>query len=266
MKQAEEWRLIDSGASSAQHNMALDEAIAYHVRKGISPPTLRLYGWKKPSLSLGCFQKVAGINTEYCDKNSIPIVRRPTGGRAILHDNELTYSFSVRTDSGNFSRGLLDSYQKISGALRLAFKRSNIKADSQRVREKGYVLTRSPLCFKSSSFGEILIDNRKVVGSAQKRWRDGMLQQGTIPFLYNEEVLRHIFGADKTAEMREFSVGLKEVKPELKHEEFKAIIAKAFEETFGIRFVPDRPLEKEHLLAGRLAVQKYVQRSWNFRS
>lgn len=259
------WRLIDSGPCRASYNMALDEAIAAHVRKGDASPTLRLYVWDRPSLSLGCFQKVSDINIEYCTANKIPIVRRPTGGRAILHDNELTYSFSVRTDHDAFSKGLLDSYRKISAAFALAFKKAGINAETKRQREKGRVLAKSPFCFQSSSFGEILIDNRKVVGSAQKRWNDGLLQQGSIPYLYNGEAMRNIFRAEKTSSLRDCMIGLKEVLTGFKEDEFKKQISASFEETFGIRLVPARPSQDEVLLAQDLEEKKYLQRLWNFR-
>ena len=101
------WRLINSGTGSASYNMALDEAIAISVRKGGSPPTLRLYSWDMPSVTLGCFQKIRDIDIEYCRDASIPVVRRPTGGRAILHNKELTYSFSAKTDNDFFFKGHL---------------------------------------------------------------------------------------------------------------------------------------------------------------
>jgi lipoate-protein ligase A len=157
--------------------MALDEAIATSVRNCESPPTLRLYGWDRPSLSLGSFQKSSSVDLKYCRKNSIPVVRRPTGGRAILHGDELTYSFSARTDHVAFAKGLLESYRTISSAFNLAFRKIGLRVSSKDRRENGRVLTRNPLCFRSSSYGEILIENRKVVGSAQKRWKDGLLQQ-----------------------------------------------------------------------------------------
>ncbi len=243
--------------------MALDEAIATSVRKGDSPPTLRLYGWDKPSLSLGHFQKASDINTEYCGANGIPVVRRPTGGRAILHDKELTYSFSAKTDEGPFSGSLLDSYGKISRAFALAFLKAGIQAYTRAKRERGKVLAGSPLCFRSSSFGEILIDNRKVVGSAQKRWRDGLLQQGSIPYRYNEERLRGVFGVEKIAELRKYMIALEEVLPGLEEDGFKEKIREAFEETFGISFLSSPPSLRESLLALELQEGKYLQREWN---
>jgi lipoyl(octanoyl) transferase len=237
--------------------MALDEAISIQVRKGSSSPTLRLYGWDIPSLSLGHFQKLSDINIAYCKSNGIPIVRRPTGGRAILHDKELTYSFSVRTDNKFFSKGLFDSYKKISEAFILAFKKTGIQAKPQEKREKGRVLAKSPICFKTSSFGEITIQNKKIVGSAQKRWIDGLLQQGCIPFLYNEDLLLSIFGQERTSPIKNCMTGLKKLLPDINEDDFKKNISESFEETFGVSFVLSHPSQEELLLAGELEFRKY---------
>jgi len=252
-----QWRLIDSGHCSASFNMALDEAIAIYVRKGSSSPTLRLYGWDKPSLSLGHFQKTSEINLGYCASSNIPIVRRPTGGRAVLHNKELTYSFSVRTDEGLFSKGLLDSYKKISEAFVLAFKKAGLQAVSKEKRVKGSVLSRSPMCFKTSSFGEIMIDNKKIVGSAQKRWVDGLLQQGCIPFLFNANLMRNIFGHDGISSIKNYMTGLKELLPDFNEDDLKKNISEAFKEIFGVSFVPACPSPEEFLLAEELELRKY---------
>ena len=260
-----EWRLIDSGPCDAFYNMALDEALATEVRKGAAPPTLRLYGWDRPSLTLGCFQETADINIEYCRSHNIPIVRRPTGGRAILHGDELTYSFSAKTDSGPFSHGLLDSYRRISTAFSMALKKIGVSAESKKKREKDRVLGRSPLCFQSSSYGELLLENKKLVGSAQKRWSDGLLQQGSIPYLSHDEELKGIFGAEKTVSLTNCMKALRDALPLLDEEGFRKAVVSSFEEAFGVRLLLSAPSQEESLLAGELQRRKYLQTDWNFR-
>ena len=259
------WRLINSGHCSAFYNMALDEAIAISVRKGNSLPALRLYSWDRPSVSLGCFQRIGDINTEYCRDSDIPIVRRPTGGRAILHNSELTYSFSIRDDHEAFSKGLLDSYSKISTAFGLAFRKIGVQAESKKQREKGRILTRSPLCFQSSSFGEILINNKKIVGSAQKRWRDGLLQQGSIPYSIEESLVRKVFRLNPSQDLKESLAGLKDIISALNEEEFRETIRISFEETFDISFIPAVPSPEEEATALRLEKEKYQTPQWNLR-
>jgi lipoate-protein ligase A len=259
------WRFIDSGLCGAFYNMALDEAIATLIRKGSSPPTLRFYGWDRPAVSLGCFQKAADIDIGHCEACGTPVVRRPTGGRAILHGDELTYSFSVKTDQGIFSKGLLDSYRKISDAFYLAFRKTGIRAESKRQREKGSVLAKSPLCFQSSSFGEIMVDNKKLVGSAQKRWGDGLLQQGSIPYSYNKEEMCGVFRIEKTALAEKRMTAIKEIMPMFDEAQLREMIRVSFEETFGVRLVLSPPSQDEMDLALELQERKYLQKWWNLR-
>ncbi|MDA8104477.1 MAG: biotin/lipoate A/B protein ligase family protein [Nitrospiraceae bacterium] len=261
----EAWRLIDSGRCGAAFNMALDEAIATRVRRDGLSPVLRLYGWDRPSLSLGCFQKASEVDAGYCRSRGIPIVRRPTGGRAILHDEELTYSFAATTGSGLFSHGLLDSYRKVAAAFHLAFQKLGVRAEAKERREKGRVLAGSPLCFQSSSYGEILVEDKKVVGSAQKRWEDGMLQQGSFPYVFREDEIRRIFGDGQYTALKECTIGLREVLPGIVEERFREAIISSFGEVFGISFLQDRPSPEELSLARGLEEEKYLQDHWNFR-
>lgn len=259
-----EWRLIESGRCGAAYNMALDEAIATSVRTNGALPTLRLYGWDRQALSIGCFQKSSDLDTAYCAAHDIPVVRRPTGGRAILHGAELTYSFSVRTDQEPFSRGLLDSYKKISDAFSLALRKVGIHAEPKKRREKGNVLAGSPLCFQSSSFAEVLIDERKIVGSAQKRWADGLLQQGSIPYSYDEAEIFRIFRIKGPASLRNCMAGVKDIVPDLDETEFTGIIVASFEKAFGISFVLSLPSQEELSFARELQEQKYLHARWNY--
>lgn len=242
--------------------MALDEAIALSVRRGDSPPTLRLYGWNRPSVSLGSFQKIANIDLEYCASNEIPVVRRPTGGRGILHGDELTYSFSSK-NNGDFSGGLLETYRKLSIAFSAALHSTGLRTTMKTVRESGRILTGNPLCFKSTSFGEISFNDKKLIGSAQKRWKDGFLQQGSIPYAINDEETVKIFMLDPPVYAKDKLTGLRKLIPDLSNNKFKAAIKKAFEETFDIRLVRSEISQEEHLLAKELEARKYLAPEWN---
>lgn len=258
---ADTWRFIDTGACRAPYNMALDEAIAMAVKRGNSPPTLRLYEWDIPSVSVGYFQRMRDINIDYCRERSIPIVRRPTGGRAILHNHEITYSFSVKTEYGVFSKGLLDSYKKISRAFGLAL--SKIGLASELKLQKEPHRNRSPLCFQSTSYGEITINSKKVIGSAQKRWTDGLLQQGSIPFIIDEDEIAKVFRL-KSSEIGKKFTGLKKILSNLNIESFKDAIRVSFEETFDTRIILFSPSQDEISLAEELEIKKYSSPQWNF--
>ncbi len=192
------WRLIDDKAHGASFNMALDEAVSEAVRKKISPPTLRLYQWAKPSITIGYFQKFSDINLKYCKKKSYPVARRLTGGMAILHDSELTYSFSACNDIKPFKNNLINNYLSVSKALVSALRLINIDAQitlSKSKREsRNDSIPRDPFCFKISSYGEITVDGTKIIGSAQKRYSNGFLQQGSIMIDFDVKELGRVLG------------------------------------------------------------------------
>jgi lipoate-protein ligase A len=250
--------------------MALDEAIAISVRKGSSPPTLRLYSWDMPSVTLGCFQKIGDIDAEYCRDASIPAVRRPTGGRAIFHNKELTYSFSAKTDNDLFSKSILDSYKKISAAFYLALSKIGLLPELKVIRETRRLSlithrSKSPLCFQSASYGEITINSKKVIGSAQKRWTDGLLQQGSIPYHINETETLRIFRVQSIRDIKDAMAGLMEAVPDLSDEKFRNIVKISFEEAFNIEFFSALPSNEEEVLARKLDSEKYRTEEWNFR-
>lgn len=236
--------------------MALDEAISLSVRKGSSPPTLRLYGWEELSVSIGLFQKITDIDLAYCTKKNLPVVRRPTGGRAILHGDELTYSFSSRNE-GFFSGGLLDTYRQLGSVLKCALAMLGMDISVKNERADGRALTRSPLCFKSTSFGELSCKGKKLAGSAQKRWKDGFLQQGSLPFVISEEHARRIFNIPFSSDVKDGMIGLREAVPDIKPEKLKDAIRDSFERTFGISLLYSGLSPEEYHLARELEVQKY---------
>jgi lipoate-protein ligase A len=266
----ETWRFLDTGPCRATYNMALDEAIAVAVKRESAPPTLRLYGWYEPSVSIGYFQKIMDVDVRYCVKKNIPLVRRLTGGRAILHGHEITYSFSSKTMSGRFSNGLLDSYKKISTAFGIALSKMSIYADMKLVRAcRGLPFSRlrskSPLCFQSVSYGEITINGRKVIGSAQKRWTDALLQQGSIPLVTDGDDAAKVFRLDTAQKMKDSFIGLRDVLPGFMPEEFKEAVRISFEETFDVKFDVSSLSPEEISMARKLEAEKYLSHEWNFK-
>jgi lipoyl(octanoyl) transferase len=260
------WRLIDSGPCEASFNMALDEALSISVREDDSPPILRFYSWSGLAVSLGAFQKLGDIDAEYCSKRDIPIVRRPTGGRAILHGDEFTYSFSA-TNDGLFSGGLRDSYRKLGGAFGRCFDLIGLTCAMKNDRESGRELVKSPLCFASTSVGEITSSGIKIIGSAQKRWTEGFLQQGTIPFSIDHRTLSAILKAPFNGGPRDTDcgvcTGLRALMPDFDPETFRRHLICAFEETFGVTLVNSQPCPQELEIAHQLASEKYRQYPWS---
>lgn len=174
-----QWRLIYDSPTNGSANMARDEAILAAVSAGDSPPTLRFYDWSPPCLSLGYGQKATDADTARLEAAGWQLVRRPTGGRAILHIDELTYSIAVPESHPIAAGGIVESYRRISAALLAGLQALGAQADAQ-PRAAGHRAA-GPVCFEIASHYEITVGGRKLVGSAQVRRKGGVLQHGSIP-------------------------------------------------------------------------------------
>jgi lipoate-protein ligase A len=174
------WRLIVDGEADGATNMALDQAILDAVVEGTSPPTLRFYAWSPPCLSLGRGQPLADAGPEACRAAGVDIVRRPTGGRAILHTDEVTYSVALLQTDPRAEGGIVESYRRLSEGLLAGLGLMGVQAVQALSRSQaGAEVT--AVCFETPADYEITVDGRKLVGSAQWRARGGVLQHGTLP-------------------------------------------------------------------------------------
>lgn len=202
------WRLLVEGPGPPGWNMAVDAALLECALKEDTPPTLRLYWWRPHSLSLGLNQDAAdSVDWEAVRSDRYGVVRRPTGGRAILHAEELTYSVTAPTPPG----GIQEAYRWLAGGVQGGLERAGIRLElerSRRVRtshdEVGSAtsLKTSHPCFSAAGRYELVSDGRKVVGSAQCRRRGWMMQHGSI--LLGREHLnlpRYLVGVDTDREI-----------------------------------------------------------------
>lgn len=175
------WRLlIESEPRSGAANMAVDQAIALACAAGESPPTLRFYRWQPPAISLGRHQPFADIDLAAADAHGYEIVRRSTGGRAILHTDELTYSVAAPAHEPRVTGGVMDSYLRLSNALVAGLQQLGVQAD----KAPGTSRTTpdvSAACFEVPSAYEITAGGRKLIGSAQSRRAKYVLQHGSLP-------------------------------------------------------------------------------------
>ena len=175
------WRLIieDSPRSGAA-NMAVDESIAEAAAGGDVPPTLRFYRWQSPTVSLGRFQKIADIDEARVAAQGYDLVRRATGGRAILHADELTYSVTGPIAEPHMAGGVMDAYLRFSNALLSGLMSLGLYAEKAGARARaGREL--SAACFEMPSAYEITAAGRKLMGSAQSRRKGYVLQHGSLP-------------------------------------------------------------------------------------
>lgn len=163
--------------------MAVDEAILEAVGRREALPTLRLYAWDPPCLSLGFAQPVKDADREALARRGWQLVRRPTGGRAILHTDELTYSVIAPLDEPRVSGRVLESYRRLSQALVNALERLGLpaQADQEYASAQGNARLGGAVCFETPSNYEITVAGKKLIGSAQARRKEGVLQHGSLP-------------------------------------------------------------------------------------
>jgi lipoate-protein ligase A len=159
--------------------MAVDEAILEAVGGERSLPSLRLYAWAPPCLSLGYAQAIADVDLDRLASNGWDLVRRPTGGRAILHTDELTYSVIGPSCEPRLAGSVLESYQRLAQALLQAL--LLLEAPAQANPSSPAPAAKGPVCFEVPSNYEITVDGKKLIGSAQARRREGVLQHGSLP-------------------------------------------------------------------------------------
>lgn len=174
------WRLLITEAASGAWNMAVDEAIATLAAKGESSPTLRFYRWQPGAVSLGRHQSVSEIDLQRVRSRGYDVVRRPTGGRAILHIDELTYAIMGPQDEPRLAGAVLDTYNRISQGIVVGLHRMGVDA-TKAPGDKRAGPDVSPVCFEVASAYEISVGAQKLVGSAQSRRGGYVLQHGTLP-------------------------------------------------------------------------------------
>ncbi len=178
------WRLLITPPARGAWNMAVDESILEHIGRGESIPTLRLYSWEPPCLSLGHAQPFADVDLARLHERGWDVVRRPTGGRAILHTDELTYSVIAPQDEPRVVGTILESYNRLAGALLEAARALGLLVEMK----EGLGPNRgapNPVCFEVPSAYEITVNRKKLIGSAQARRKEGVLQHGSLPLTGN---------------------------------------------------------------------------------
>lgn len=199
----QKWRVIKNKAYDGAMNMAIDEAITISYKEGKCKPTLRFYTWNPNCLTMGYFQKLKkDVDEDKCKELDIDYVRRATGGRAVLHQNELTYSVVVGEDNKLMDKSINNSYKFISEGIVNGLKLEGIEVDNL---SKGERINREKLssaCFNSHASYEITINNKKVVGSAQHRNDGVILQHGSIVLDFNVDDLYEIIKT-KSPEVKE---------------------------------------------------------------
>ena len=188
------WRLLNSGSLPGALNMAIDQALLEMHARGNSPPTLRFYQWCPPAVSLGYFQRHSKIDLSVCNKMNINVVQRPSGGRAVLHQGDLTYAVIAGNHDGIPGEAIA-AYRLICEGLLMGFRLLGIKGELRQGKEKS---SQRDICFLSGTVGDVLHDNRKFAGSAQYWYRSFLLQHGSIVLEPQTETLFKLWGGTYT--------------------------------------------------------------------
>lgn len=261
------WRLIPYQLGASAWNMAVDEAIFHHYLKGLVPPTLRFYGWVIPTLSLGYFQDVTNeVDLINLKKKKYGLVRRCTGGRAVLHHHELTYSIVGGSKDG-FPTGLIETYFYVSRVFVEAFRYFGVKAAlhrSETAKNLG-----GGACFEAPSWYEVVVDGKKLVGSAQLRWKDAFLQHGAILLDFSASDLVSVLNLPESSSPKYLALLNQKVtsfrhlgKP-VQPTELSCIIARFFKELYQKKLEEQDLSQSENEFAESLVHEKYGCDRWN---
>lgn len=274
----EQWRYIVTEGMSPEMNMAVDEAILIAHSEGKVPPTVRFYTWNPATLSIGYFQKAEKeIDLEKVAAAGLGFVRRPTGGRAVLHDQELTYSVIVSEDHPKMPTSVTEAYKVISMGLLHGFQQLGLKAEmvslaTEEEKEK-YSSPGSSACFDSPSWYELVVEGKKVAGSAQTRQKGVILQHGSILLNMDVELLFSLlrFPSDRVKErmmasFRQKAVTINEVSPRpVGLAEAILAFRQGFASGLEVELVEAELTPEEQALAEELAANRYATREWNLR-
>lgn len=274
----EVWRFIDSGNCSPEFNMALDEALLDWNSEGKIPPTIRFYGWNPPTLSIGYFQKVEReIDLEAVKKYGLGFVRRPTGGRGVLHDQELTYSVIVSEEHPEMPHTVTEAYRVISEGILQGFRKLGLDAyfavPKTAEEREGLKNPRSAVCFDAPSWYELVVEGRKVAGSAQTRQKGVILQHGSILLDLDEDKLFDLFKypSERVKErmQRNFknkAVAINAIRENpVSIDEAKQAFKEGFEEGLNIVLEPYRLTDEELDYVHEIAEKRYKSDEWNFK-
>ncbi len=268
------WRIIRTPPAPGAWNMAVDEAVLETVTRRQAPPTLRVYAWEPACLSLGIAQPVKDVDIAALDRYGWHLVRRPTGGRAILHVDELTYSVAAPLDEPRVAGGVLESYRRLSLALLSALEKLGLpaRADKEHELPTGSQ-PNGAVCFETPSNYEITVRGKKLVGSAQARRGNGVLQHGSLPLsgdltritralaypseAHREKAAQRLLEHAVNAEMLGFTIS---------RDAAASAFCLAFEEVLDLHLVETALLPEEERRAAELVEQKYANSAWTHRS
>jgi len=251
----EQWRLLETGYSTAFTNMAMDRAVLVANSEGKVPPTVRFYGWKPSAISIGYFQSLSEeIDLDICKKLGVDYVRRITGGGAVYHEKELTYSIVISESHPAIPKNIMESYGKICGAVMKGLEKLGI--------ESKYV-----------PINDIITNGKKISGNAQTRKTKTVLQHGTVLTDVDVEKMFSLIKVPDEkikykliADVKERVTSIKHVlKNEIPFEEIAKTMKAGFEQEFNVDLVKGTLTEREEELTQKFEEECFSAMDWNNR-
>jgi lipoate-protein ligase A len=270
------WRLLITSALDGATNMATDEAIVRAVTVGLVPPTLRLYAWEPPCLSLGRGQPGDEVDRDACARDGVDVVRRPTGGRAILHTDELTYCVVAPPDEPRLEGDIIASYRRLSRALLTAIQNLGVQAQSRIMKtaipgsdsEGSAARTPNAVCFEVPSHYELTTaDGRKLVGSAQMRTNEVVLQHGTLPLVGDiARICRYLMAAPDPERVRSRAATAESAlgRPVTWDEAVEAMVM-GFGSALNLNLAREGLTQQERTWVAEFRANRYANDSWTWR-
>lgn len=263
-------RLILSPPQDGVTNMATDQAIMEAVGDGRVPPTLRLYRWHPACLSLGYAQSVRDVDESRLHSKGWTLVRRPTGGRAILHTDELTYSLSLPQDNPLVEGDIVTSYRRLTEGLRRGLEILGVDADSRRQSRSS---SGSAVCFETPSHYELTVEGRKLLGSAQVRRQKAVLQHGSLPLCGDIRRICEVLAYASESEREEAREKVQQRAATLESALGRVIewetaahaIIEGFSRAFDLTFEEDFLTPEESLRLEQLRVDVYSHETWTYK-
>ena len=269
------WRLLITPPARGAWNMAVDESILEHIGCNEAMPTLRLYAWEPACLSLGHAQPFADVDMTRLQQRGWEVVRRATGGRAILHTDELTYSVIAPVDEPRVAGSVLESYNRLAQALLLTVKSLEIPVEMiEHVGLTESISPSNPICFEVPSSYEITVNGKKLIGSAQARKKQGVLQHGSLPLtgdlsrICQALIFENDSARDHAAKrlLERATTVESALGRAVSWEEARQAFIHAFEAQLGLSLQEGKLSESESRRANELVSDKYAHVSWTKRT
>ncbi|MGQ9617518.1 MAG: lipoate--protein ligase family protein [Candidatus Aminicenantia bacterium] len=256
--------IIEEYPNKPAFNMAMDESIFNFVQKNPGTSVLRFYRWKPPALTIGYAQDASKVaDLDFLNKEKIELVRRITGGKAVLHDDEITYSLSSSHPLLVENKSVNESFYLISSALLEGLKILGISATLSTKKFENLYKTNLP-CFSYPTGNEITFDGKKLVGSAQKRVKNALIQHGSIPITLDiAKLAKATFSSP--LDLKDRVISLKELTRERDFFKFVSAFKEGFSRYFNCKFELFE-IEQFSEEVRKLMEKKYLNPEWNIKS